>query len=61
MAIQTVIPLFPRFTALDGIGPYEVLQRIPDLDVTFIGAERTTPRSTPMKVTSRSGMRWRTS
>ena len=37
MSIQAVIPLFPRFTALDGIGPYEVLQRIPDIDVTFIG------------------------
>ena len=27
--LQVVIPLFPRFTALDGVGPYEVLQRIP--------------------------------
>ncbi len=35
--MQIAIPLFPRFTALDGIGPYEVLQRIPDYDVTFIG------------------------
>jgi hypothetical protein len=26
------IPLFPRFTALDAIGPYEVLQRIPTFD-----------------------------
>jgi putative intracellular protease/amidase len=25
--IRVAIPLFPRFTALDGIGPYEVLQR----------------------------------
>ena len=31
------IPLFPHFTALDGIGPYEVLQRIPEFDVTFVG------------------------
>ena len=37
MSIQPSIPLFPRFTALDGIGPYEVLQRIPEIDVTFIG------------------------
>jgi transcriptional regulator GlxA family with amidase domain len=36
--IQVVIPLFPRFTALDAVGPYEVLQRIPDIDVTFIGS-----------------------
>ena len=45
MSIQTVIPLFPQFTALDGIGPYEVLQRIPDIDVTFIGHERGVVRS----------------
>lgn len=36
-AMQIAIPLFPRFTALDGIGPYEVLQRIPGFDITFIG------------------------
>jgi len=34
------IPLFARFTALDAIGPYEVLQRIPDFDITFIGHKR---------------------
>ena len=39
------IPLFPRFTALDGIGPYEVLQRIPELDVTFVGRHRGEVRS----------------
>ena len=38
--MQVAIPLFPRFTALDAIGPYEVLQRIPSIDVTFIGKER---------------------
>ncbi len=42
---QIVIPLFPDFTALDGIGPYEVLQRIPDFDITFIGHERGVVRS----------------
>ncbi|MEO6124161.1 MAG: DJ-1/PfpI family protein [Ilumatobacteraceae bacterium] len=35
--MRIAIPLFPRFTALDGIGPYEVLQRIPGFDITFIG------------------------
>jgi putative intracellular protease/amidase len=45
MAITTVIPLFPAFTALDGIGPYEVLQRIPEIDVVFIGHERGVVRS----------------
>ncbi len=39
MSMQTVIPLFPQFTALDAIGPYEVLQRIPDVEITFIGHE----------------------
>lgn len=45
MTIQVAIPLFPRFTALDAIGPYEVLQRTPDVDVTFIGHERGEVRS----------------
>jgi transcriptional regulator GlxA family with amidase domain len=39
-SLQVVIPLFPRFTALDAVGPYEVLQRIPTLDLTFIGHEK---------------------
>src|SRR5580693_6854814 len=43
--LQVVIPLFPRFTALDGVGPYEVLQRIPSIDVTFIGHRRGEVRS----------------
>lgn len=34
------IPLFPRFTALDAVGPYEVLQRIPSIDVVFVGHRR---------------------
>ncbi len=43
--LQVVIPLFPQFTALDGVGPYEVLQRIPQIDVTFIGHRRGEVRS----------------
>jgi transcriptional regulator GlxA family with amidase domain len=31
------IPVFDRMTALDAIGPYEVLQRIPTFDITFVG------------------------
>jgi putative intracellular protease/amidase len=34
------IPLFPQFTALDAVGPYEVLQRIPSIDVVFVGHRR---------------------
>ncbi len=37
---QVAIPLFPKCTALDAVGPYEVLQRIPTLDVTFVGHRR---------------------
>ncbi|MFV0523519.1 MAG: DJ-1/PfpI family protein [Acidimicrobiales bacterium] len=40
MALQIAIPLFPEFTALDAVGPYEVLQRVPELDVVFVGHER---------------------
>ena len=43
--LSIAIPLFPRFTALDGIGPYEVLQRIPGLDITFLGHRRGEVRS----------------
>ena len=38
--LQVAIPLFPRVTALDAVGPYEVLQRIPDIDVVFVGHRR---------------------
>jgi putative intracellular protease/amidase len=34
------IPVFHRFTALDAVGPYEVLQRIPAVDVVFVGHQR---------------------
>ncbi|HEX7443880.1 MAG TPA: hypothetical protein VF320_08335, partial [Acidimicrobiales bacterium] len=43
--ITVAIPLFPAFTALDAIGPYEVLQRIPDFDVLFVGHARGEVRS----------------
>jgi len=38
--MQIAIALFERVTALDAIGPYEVLQRLPDAEVVFVGAER---------------------
>jgi putative intracellular protease/amidase len=34
------IPLFPRFTALDAVGPYEVLQCMPSIDAVFVGQRR---------------------
>jgi transcriptional regulator GlxA family with amidase domain len=38
--MQVAIAAFPRMTALDAIGPYEVLQRIPSLDLVFVGERR---------------------
>lgn len=43
--MQIAIPLFPKFTALDAIGPYEVLQRIPAFEITIVGHERGEVRS----------------
>ena len=40
--MHIAIPLFDRFTALDAVGPYEVLTRLPGATVTFVG-ERTGP------------------
>jgi len=38
--VQIAIPLYPRMTALDAIGPYEVLQRVPTNDLVFVGERR---------------------
>ena len=35
--IRIAVPVFDRMPALDAIGPYEVLQRIPTIDITFVG------------------------
>jgi transcriptional regulator GlxA family with amidase domain len=37
--VEIAIPLFDRLTALDAIGPYEVLSRLPDAEVVFVAAE----------------------
>ena len=37
--MDIVIPLFDRFTALDAVGPYEVLSRLPGARVTFAAVE----------------------
>ncbi|MDX6655381.1 MAG: hypothetical protein QOH62_174 [Solirubrobacteraceae bacterium] len=37
--MDIAIPLFDRFTALDAVGPYETLSRLPGARVTFIAAE----------------------
>jgi putative intracellular protease/amidase len=37
--VDIAIPLFERFTALDAIGPYEVLSRLPGAEVRFVAVE----------------------
>lgn len=43
--MQVAIALFPGNTALDAVGPYEVLQRVPSFDVVFVGHRRGEVRS----------------
>jgi transcriptional regulator GlxA family with amidase domain len=38
--MNIAILLYDKFTALDAIGPYEVLSRLPGASVTFVAAER---------------------
>ncbi|MEU0845676.1 DJ-1/PfpI family protein [Streptomyces sp. NPDC005962] len=38
--MNIAVVLFPRLTALDAVGPYETLQRLPDTTVTFVGHQR---------------------
>jgi putative intracellular protease/amidase len=35
--MEIAVALFDQVTALDAIGPYEVLQRLPDAEVCFVG------------------------
>jgi putative intracellular protease/amidase len=37
--MDIAIPIFDRFTALDAVGPYEVLSRLPGATVRFVAAE----------------------
>jgi transcriptional regulator GlxA family with amidase domain len=38
--MQIAVLLYDHLTALDAIGPYEVLSRLPGADVVFVGASR---------------------
>jgi putative intracellular protease/amidase len=37
--MQIAVLLFERLTALDAVGPYEVLSRLPDAEVKFVASE----------------------
>ncbi|MFI6876949.1 DJ-1/PfpI family protein [Streptomyces sp. NPDC050400] len=43
--MQIAVVLFDRFTALDAVGPYETLGRLPDADLVFVAEERGPVRS----------------
>ena len=43
--MDIAILIYPRFTALDAVGPYEVLSRLPDAQVRFV-AEEVGPKRT---------------
>jgi putative intracellular protease/amidase len=47
--MDIAIPIYPGFTALDAVGPYEVLSNLPGATVRFIAAE-------PGPVTADTGM-----
>ncbi len=38
--MKIAVVLFPGSTALDAVGPYEVLQRVPSIDIVFVGHAR---------------------
>ncbi len=43
--MDIAILIYPRFTALDAVGPYEVLSRLPGARVTFVAEQATTQRT----------------
>ena len=56
--MQIAIPLFDRFTALDAIGPYQVLSAIPGAEVRFLGPEAGPVRSDNRMLTILADGRW---
>lgn len=45
--MRIAIPLFDRFTALDAVGPYEVLKFLPGAEIVFVAAELGPVRDVP--------------
>ena len=37
--MRVAIPLFDRLTALDAVGPYEVLSRLPGVEIAFVASD----------------------
>jgi putative intracellular protease/amidase len=55
--VEIAIPVFDRLTALDAVGPYEVLWRLPGADITWLAHEpglvRTDNRMLALEATAR--------
>ncbi|MGH7289971.1 MAG: DJ-1/PfpI family protein, partial [Myxococcota bacterium] len=43
--MRIAIPIFDGLTALDAVGPYEVLSRLPGAEVTLVAAEKGAKRT----------------
>ncbi|MBA3437855.1 MAG: DJ-1/PfpI family protein [Thermoleophilaceae bacterium] len=56
--MEIAIPLFDRFTALDAVGPYQVLSALPDARVRFLAAEEGPVRSDNGMLTMVAEGRW---
>lgn len=56
--MEIVIPLFDRFTALDAVGPYQVLSSLPGARVRFLAAEAGPVRSDDRMLTLVAEGRW---
>ncbi len=56
--MQIAIPLFDRFTALDAVGPYQVLSAIPGATVRFLGPEAGPVRTDNRMLTVLVEERW---
>ncbi len=56
--MEIAIPLFDRFTALDAVGPYQVLSALPGARVRFLAAEAGPVRNDDRMLTMVAEGRW---
>lgn len=56
--MEIAIPLFDRFTALDAVGPYQVLSAVPGATVRFLGPDAGPVRTDNRMLTVLTEERW---
>jgi putative intracellular protease/amidase len=56
--MQIAIPVFDRFTALDAVGPYQVLSSLPGAEVCFLGPEAGPVKTDNRMLTILAERRW---